>query len=103
VSDKRKRRPEPISSAISNFLNRAGIAKRVEQAHAIADWAELVGPQIAGVTEPLSVTQDGVLFVAVRTNAWMNELSMMERELLERLNHDPQRAPIRRIRWQLMR
>jgi predicted nucleic acid-binding Zn ribbon protein len=55
------------------------------------------------VTEPLSVTTDGVLFVAVRTHAWMSELSLMEPELLTSLNSRKDRPPVRKIRWQLMR
>ena len=44
----------------------------------------LVGPQIAAVTEPMSIAPTGRSFVAVTTNAWMNELSLMEPELLRR-------------------
>jgi predicted nucleic acid-binding Zn ribbon protein len=63
----------------------------------------LVGSQIASVTEPQSITPDGTLFVSVTTNAWMNELSLMEPELLRALNAKPGRMPIRRIRWLLKR
>jgi predicted nucleic acid-binding Zn ribbon protein len=41
------------------------------------------------------------LFVAVTTNAWMNELSLLEPELLRSLNTRSGRVPIRRIRWLL--
>jgi len=49
------------------------------------------------------VTADGVLFVAVRTHAWMSELSLLEPELLASLNRNADRPPVRKIRWQLMR
>ena len=65
--------------------------------------AALVGTQIAAVTEPQSITADGTLFVPVTTNAWMNELSLMEPELLRALNGKEGRAAIRRIRWLLKR
>ena len=99
----RNKRPEPISAAISQFLEQAGIRERVDQASVVPEWPALVGPQIAAVTEPLSVTADGVLFVAVRTHAWMTELSLMEPELLSSLNAQGGRAPVKKIRWQLMR
>ena len=69
----------------------------------IPEWPTLVGAQISAVTEPLSVTADGVLFVAVRTHAWMSELSLLEPELLASLNRGSTRPPVRKIRWQLMR
>jgi predicted nucleic acid-binding Zn ribbon protein len=99
----RDRRPQPISAAISKFLDQAGIRDRVEQATVVPEWPKLVGSQIAAVTEPMSVTADGVLFVAVRTHAWMSELSLMEPELLASLNRSGGRQPVRKIRWQLMR
>jgi predicted nucleic acid-binding Zn ribbon protein len=49
------------------------------------------------------VSANGTLFVAVKTNAWMNELSLLEPELLRSLNARATRAPIKKIRWQLRR
>ena len=102
-NERRDRRPQPISAAISRFLEQAGIRERVEQASVVPEWPTLVGSQISAVTEPLSVTADGVLFVAVKTHAWMSELSLMEPELLASLNRSGARQPVRKIRWQLMR
>ena len=48
----------------------------------VPEWPTLVGAQIAAVTEPSSITRDGTLFVAVKTSAWMSELSLMEPQLL---------------------
>jgi predicted nucleic acid-binding Zn ribbon protein len=88
---------------IADVLRESGIAARVEQAGIIPEWSGLVGAQIAVVTEPMSVAADGTLFVAVTTNAWMNELSLMEPELLRALNGKEGRPAIRRIRWVLKR
>jgi len=73
----------------------------VDQARVIPEWPRLVGPQIAKVTEPQSISANGTLFVRVTTNAWMNELSLLEPELLRSLNADPGRQPVKRIRWLL--
>jgi predicted nucleic acid-binding Zn ribbon protein len=85
------------------MLSRSGIADRIAQAAVIPDWPALVGPQIARVTEPMSVTPQGTLFVSVTTNAWMTELSLMEPELLRRLNQKTGKLKIRKIRWQMRR
>jgi predicted nucleic acid-binding Zn ribbon protein len=98
MADDRKRRPTKVGDVLAGFLEQAGLAPRVTQAEVIPEWASLVGAQIAAVTEPRSITADGTLFVAVTTNAWMNELSLMEPELLRALNAKPGRPPIRRLR-----
>lgn len=100
MSDK-KRKPVPIADAVSGFLAERGLVKRVQQASAIEEWPTLVGDRIARVTRPLSITADGVLFVAVTTHAWMTELGLMEPELLEALNAGRGRARVRKIRYRL--
>jgi predicted nucleic acid-binding Zn ribbon protein len=102
VSPARKK-PAAIGDVLAGVLQETGIAARVEQAGIIPEWSTLVGAQIAAVAEPMSVTADGTLFVNVTTNAWMNELSLMEPELLRALNAKEGRLPVRRIRWLLTR
>ena len=105
MTDDRGRRPRPsaLGDVLSGLLERSGLAERVEQASVLPEWAGLVGPQIAAVTEPQSVGSDGTLWVAVTTHAWMSELSLLEPELLTKLNAKELRSPIRRIRWRLRR
>ena len=98
-----KKRPSSIADVLAGVLKDTGIAARVEQAGIIPEWSALVGPQIAAVTEPMSVTADGTLFVTVTTNAWMNELSLLEPELLRALNAKEGRVPVKRLRWLLRR
>lgn len=98
-----RRTPRKIGEALANYLDKAGLAARVEQAGIIPEWPVLVGEKIAKVTEPLSISRDGTLFVAVRTNAWMNELSLMEPQLLASLNAKAGRKPVQRLHWKLMR
>lgn len=103
MSSEKKRRPQKLKDVVSGVLKQTGLSDRVAQAAVIPDWPALVGPQISRVTEPLSVTTQGTLFVAVTTNAWMTELSLMEPELLRRLNERTGRLQIRKIRWQIRR
>lgn len=99
----RKKKPEAIANIVANFLGESGLADRVDQAGIIPEWPRLVGPQIAKVTTPQSISANGTLFVGVTTNAWMNELSLLEPELLRSLNADAKRTPVKRIRWLLAR
>src|SRR5581483_3466619 len=97
----RRKRPESLGSIVANWLGESGLAERVDQAAIIPEWPKLVGPQIAAVTAPQSISANGTLFVHVTTNAWMTELSLLEPELLRSLNRDPGRVPVTRIRWLL--
>ena len=103
VSDDKPSKPSPVGDVLARVLADAGIAERVSQAGVVPEWPSLVGPAVAGVTEPLLITSDGTLFVAVTTNAWMTELSLMEPELLRAINQRSDRPPVRKIRWQLKR
>lgn len=99
--NERKRKPTTLADALGGFLEKSGLAKRVEQATIVEEWPELVGPQIASVTRALSITPDGTLFVAVSSHAWMTELSLMEPQLLRSVNTRADRAEVRKIRFRL--
>ena len=104
MTDHSKRsKPVAVSEALERYLARAGLARRVGQAQIIPDWPHLVGPQIATVATPESVTPDGVLFVRVTTSAWMNELQLMTPEIMARINAGRGAGRITTIRWLLSR
>jgi predicted nucleic acid-binding Zn ribbon protein len=97
MTDK-KRTPTPLAAALTSYFKQAGLTKRVQQAGIIEEWAALVGPQIASVTAPESVTPDGVLRVWVATAPWANELSLMSPKILARLNAG-RSGRVKEIRW----
>jgi predicted nucleic acid-binding Zn ribbon protein len=78
-------KPTAVGDVLARFLERTGMAPKVEAASVIPEWEERVGPAIAAVTEPLRVS-DGTLVVAVRNSAWLMELNMMKAELMRHLN-----------------
>jgi len=96
-----RRDPSALGDVLAAVLQKAGLTDRVAQAGVIPAWGSLVGTQIAAVTEPTLLQQDGTLCVAVTTHAWMQELTMLEPQLLRALNADPSRPPIRKLRWLL--
>src|SRR5882724_9486883 len=89
--------PAKIGEAVRTYLRDKGLEARVERAQVLMEWPALVGVQIASVTTPRQVTEDGTLFVGVKNHGWMNELSMMERSLLAKINAVPGRDPIKKI------
>ena len=102
-SNSRNPKPSLLGDLLAGVLAEAGIEQRVAQASVVPEWPTLVGAQIAAVTEPLSVSVDGTLWVAVQSHAWMTELSLLEPELLRALNAHPERPAVQRIRLTLKR
>lgn len=91
-------RPTPLADALASYLQKQGLIKRMQQAGIVEEWATLVGPQIAAVTVPESVTADGILRVRVASSAWAQELSLMSPRILARLN-DGRKGRVREVRW----
>jgi predicted nucleic acid-binding Zn ribbon protein len=101
MTNRRQGKPMPLGDALRRYLAKAGLGRRLAQAQVIPDWPRLVGPQIAAVTQPESVTPDGTLFVRVATSAWMNELQLMAPDIMARVNAGRGPGRIKTIRWLL--
>lgn len=89
----------PIGEALEAYLKRSGLKRRLDQASAVEDWADIVGPQIADATTPDGVSADGILFVRVRSAAWMQELQLMSPTILAKLGTRGKK--IKRISWRV--
>jgi predicted nucleic acid-binding Zn ribbon protein len=96
-------KPTPIGEAVRSFLAHSELGARVEQAEVVREWAAIVGQQIAAVTNARGVTGDGTLIVYVRSNAWMNELSLRTPEVLSAVRARLPHSGIAQIRWLLAR
>ncbi len=92
----RRRSPQRVDSLVGELFEALGIAERVERAGAVAEWGRIVGPHIARVTGEVRVS-GRTLFVEVKSAAWLTELGMMRRELIEKLNAGRDRGRIERI------
>ena len=103
MSERRRSKPTAVGEVLEGYLARAGLAQRLRQAQVVPEWPRLVGPQIAAVTQPESVTPDGTLFVRVATSAWMNELQLMTPDIMARVNAGRGPGRIRTVRWLLTR
>lgn len=95
---RKKEGPKQVRETLQKYLDKAGISEKIEAASVVPEWPQLVGEGIAGVTTPLRVS-NGVLFVAVRSSAWLSELKLMEREILRKVNADRGRGKIAAIRF----
>jgi predicted nucleic acid-binding Zn ribbon protein len=86
MSEARPRGPlEPVGPLVTRLLRQLGLERRLEEFRAVELWPEVVGPAIAAQARAVSV-RDGVLFVDVASNVWMQELGLLRGSITERLN-----------------
>lgn len=97
----RKGKPTSLSDLMPQVLRASGVADRVAQAEVLSRWASCVGERIARVAEPELITADGVLFVRVTSAAWRQELSLMTRDIIAKLNAGRSAGRVEGIRWML--
>lgn len=96
-------KPRAIADALAELLNARGLEDDVARAGVLEAWGKIVGAQIAAVTQPRIITDDGTLVVGVKTHGWMQELTMMERQLIEKLAAGAPKAAVKKLRWELLR
>jgi len=87
-----------IGEAVAEYIQAAGMSERIAEAAVVPEWADCVGPVIAAVTRPVTMSR-GTLVVAVRSSAWLMELHMMERHILRKLNADRETGRVRGLRF----
>ncbi len=94
-----RKHPSTIGETLKAYFGRHGLIRRVRQASVVHEWADIVGEQVASVTEPDSVGKDGTLRVRVRSAAWMQELQLMSPTIVRQLGE--RGKSIKRIHWML--
>ena len=94
--------PRPIAEMLAEALRESGLDDDVNRAQVLELWPRLVGPQIAKVTQARLLAEDGTMVVGVKTHAWMQELAMMERSLVAKLNAATGDTGVKKIRWELL-
>jgi predicted nucleic acid-binding Zn ribbon protein len=91
------RRAEPparLGEVLRAALARLPIARQLADHALWAEWDEVVGPTLARHARPERLRR-GVLFVAVDSPEWMQELQFLKHDLRERLNARLGRAVVR--------
>jgi predicted nucleic acid-binding Zn ribbon protein len=93
----------PIAESLADVLKASGLDADVQRAKVLEFWPRVVGPQIAGVTQARLIAEDGTMVIGVKTHGWMQELAMMERSLVAKLNDATGDTNVKKIRWELLR
>lgn len=89
---------EEIEGALNEILAGLGLKRGIESAKALTDWEQIVGEKIAAHAQAFSVKKD-ILFVTTSSPMWTQELSLMKRHLVKRINAHLKQDQIREIRF----
>jgi hypothetical protein len=89
-------RPVRLSSLLEQTLARIGLDRRLDDYRVWQAWDEVVGRTISRNAQPVRL--DGTrLVVTVRSSTWLQELSLLQRELIARLNEWMGREVVREL------
>lgn len=78
------RDPQPLGRVAGELAKTRGWTPRVAEGAVFAQWAEVVGEQIAAHSAPTAL-RDGVLHVCAESTAWATQLRMVQRQLLAKI------------------
>ncbi|MDQ2748332.1 MAG: DciA family protein [Actinomycetota bacterium] len=76
--------PQPVGAVIAGYVEDRGWHLPLAEARVFADWAGLVGADVAAHCTPV-VLRDGELRVSAESTAWATQLRLLAGTLLARL------------------
>ncbi len=82
---KRRMGVSAVGPLVQAGLSGLQIEAKIREHTAPLVWAEVVGPQVAGATEVLGIS-NGILRVATKSAVWSQELTFYKADILRRLN-----------------
>ncbi len=85
-----------VQKLVNQFASRNGFKKAWIEKH----WAELVGLEAEKHSRPHRVEHE-VLFVNVDSSVWNQELFMMRRNLIQKINGNFSQAIVKEIKYQI--
>src|SRR6185437_13955446 len=76
--------PQPVGDVLSGYVRARGWQQPLSEARVFADWASIVGADVAAHCAP-SALRDGELKVTAESTAWATQLRLLTSTLLARL------------------
>lgn len=91
-----------LSDIIQTALEGTSISRALKERMVFSIWQEVVGERIASNAFPYSL-RGRTLYVSVASSAWCMELSLMKRQILERMNLHVEEPLLEDIRFGVSR
>lgn len=81
----RKRSPKKLADIVNLYVKKKGYEKRLKEEKILTTWSEVTGATISANTQAVRF-HDGTLFVSTKTPSWSHELTLIERDLVSKIN-----------------
>jgi hypothetical protein len=91
---------DKLSAIIAKILKSRGMQSRLREYRISGQWARIVGPAIALHAQPSTLRGDRLMLI-VDSPAWMQQLSLMRPEIIEKLNNTLGAQTVREITLKL--
>jgi predicted nucleic acid-binding Zn ribbon protein len=78
---------KPLKEAIEQMLQVYKIKRRFDETGVIASWPQLVGKSVANRTKELFI-HDKKLFLRIESSVIKNELVLMRKQIIDKINED---------------
>jgi len=87
---------EPLAPLLTQTLERRGLGRVVLLSRLQQHWTEIIGPQLAKVTQPEGV-RSRVLFISVADAVWLQPLKFNQSQVLQNMRRVLGDIPIHRL------
>lgn len=74
-----------IDEVLAETVSQLGIDSKLAENRVFSLWEECVGQEIAEATQPVRLNK-GILFVHTSTPSWSQQLTIIKKEIIDRLN-----------------
>lgn len=88
--------PQPVGRLLDVLVTDQGWDRPLADARVFAEWAQLVGADVAAHCTPQTL-RDGELRIAAESTAWATQLRLLSRQLLSRLATELGPGVVRRV------
>ena len=74
-----------LKSILSAYIKDNKLDKVLDNVKVLNSWNEIVGERISAVSEPVKFSNN-ILYVKIKNSAWRNEMFMLEKDIIMRIN-----------------
>ena len=98
MTEKRAKKMRNLGDILKDTLEDLGIDQRIREEGAVAFWEEIVGESIAKNSKAVRIYR-GELLVEVNSAAWKQQIQMMKRQIISKLNQRLGKGTVKQIRF----
>lgn len=78
---------QTLGEVIKDYLNALGLDKKLKEVSVINRWEEIIGRQIARATKDIYIDR-GILFLKIDSSVIKNEILMIKKGLIKKINDE---------------